>query len=163
MNVVKQKIIVSAIISIACLFIVVQASAEDIEETVKYKAPSMSQTVDFINKISKGTVSVDPGQCIATTKMVKNTKTFEYIIPLKKINPSPDYVTPHLSNVILTVEGYEKKIQRVEENGNVEMKSKVELNTPDKDSAEKLAKAMRYLISLCGGPSCVDCDPFMWQ
>jgi hypothetical protein len=163
MNVVKQKIIVSAIISIACLFIMVQASAEDIEETVKYKAPSMSQTIAFINKMSKGSVSVDPGQCIATTKMVKNTKTFKYIIPLKKINPGPDYVAPRLSKVILTVDGYEKEIQRVEENGNVEMKSKVELNTPDKDSAEKLAKAMRYLISLCGGLPCVDCDPFMWQ
>jgi hypothetical protein len=163
MNVVKQKIIVSAIISIACLFIVVQASAEDIEETVKYKAPSMSQTIAFINKISKGSVSVDPGQCIATTEMVKNTKTFKYIIPLKKINPGPDHIAPRLSKVILTVDGYEKEIQRVEENGNVEMKSKVELNTPDKDSAEKLAKAMRYLISLCGGLPCVDCDPFMWQ
>ncbi len=163
MNVVKQKIIVSAIISIACLFITVQASAEDIEETVKYKAPSMSQTIAFINKMSKGSVSVDPGQCIATTEMVKNTKTFKYIIPLKKINPGPDYVVSRLSKVILTVDGYEKEIQRVEENGNVEMKSKVELNTPDKDSAEKLAKAMRYLISLCGGLPCVDCDPFMWQ
>jgi len=162
-NVVKQKIIVSAIISIACLFIVVQASAEDIKETVKYKAPSMSQVVGFISKLSKGTVSVDPGQCIATTKMVKNTKTFKYIIPLKEINPSPDYVTPHLKNVILTVAGHKKKIQRVEESGKVEMKSKVELNTPDEDSAEKLAKAIRYLISLCGGPTCVDCDPFMWQ
>jgi len=163
MNIVKQRIIESAIISIACLFIVFQASAEDIEETVKYKAPTMGQTVGFINKMTKGTVSVDPGQCIMTTKMVKNTKTFTYIIPLKKINPSPDYVKPHLSKVILTVDGYEKEIKRVEETGDVEMKSKVELYTPDEDSADKLAKAIRYLIGLCGGPSCVDCDPFMWQ
>ena len=95
--------------------------------------------------------------------MVKNTKTFEYIIPLNKINPSPDYVEPRLSNVILTVDRYEKAIKRLEENGNVEMKSKVEISTPDKDSADKLAEAMRYLISLCGGPPCVDCDPFIWQ
>jgi len=163
MNIVKQNIIVAAIISIAGLSVVCQVLAEDIEETVKYKAPTMDQTIDFIGEISRGTVSVDPGQCTATTKMVKNTKTFEYIIPLSKINPSPDYVEPHLNNVILTVDRYEKKIKRVEENGNVEMKSKVELSTPDEDSADKLAKAMRYLISLCGGPPCVDCDPFMWQ
>ena len=163
MNIVKQRILASAIISIACLFIVFQASAEDIEETVKYKAPTMGQTVGFINKMTKNTVSVDPGQCILTTKMEKHTKTFKYIIPLKKINPSPDYVKPHLSNVILTVDGYEKEIKRVEETGDVEMKSKVELYTPDNDSAEKVAKAVRYLISLCGGPSCIDCDPFMWQ
>jgi len=163
MNIAKQNIIVLAIISIAGLFIVFQASAEDIEETVKYKAPTMGQTIDFINKMTRGKVSVDPGQCIVTTKMVKNSATFEYIIPLKKINPSPDYVKPHLDNVILTVEGYEKEIKRVEENGDVEMKSKVELPTPDEDSADKVAKAIRYLISLCGGPSCVDCDPFMWQ
>jgi hypothetical protein len=163
MNIVKPRIIAAAIISVAGLFLAFQAVAEDIEETVKYKAPTMDQTVDFINAISQDTVSVDPGQCTATTKTVKNTKTFEYIIPLSKINPSPDYVKPHLSNVILTVEGYEKEIKRVEENGNVEMKSKVELFTPDEDSADKLAKAMRYLISLCGGPPCIDCDPFMWQ
>ena len=63
--------------------------------------------------------------------MEKHTKTFEYIIPLKKINPSPDYVKPHLTNVILTVEGYEKEIKRVEENGKVEMKDKVTLYTPE--------------------------------
>jgi len=113
--------------------------------------------------MTRDTVSVDPGQCIVTTKMEKNTKTFKYIIPLKKINPGPDYVKPHLSNVILTVEGYEKEIKRVEENGDVEMRSKAELYTPDEDSADKVAKAMRYLIGLCGGPPCVDCDPFMWQ
>ena len=163
MNRLKQKIIVAASISLAGLFMVFQASAEDIEETVKYKAPTVGQVVEFINKMTRDTVSVDPGRCIVTTKMVKNTKTYEYIIPLKKINPSPDYVKPHLDNVILTVEGYEKEIKRVEENGDVEMKSKAELFTPDKDSADKVARAMRYLISICGGPPCVDCDPFMWQ
>ena len=163
MNIAKQKIITAAIISIVCLFLVFQASAEDIEETVKYKAPTMDQAIDFINKMTRDTVSVDPGQCTVTTKMIKNTRTFNYIIPLKKINPSPDYVKPHLNRVILTVEGYEKEIKRVEENGKVEMKSKVELYTPDEDSADKVAKAMRYLIGICGGPPCVDCDPFMWQ
>jgi hypothetical protein len=163
MNILKKRILASTIILFAYLFIMSPVMAEDIEETVKYKAPTMEQTIDFINKISDGTVSVDPGQCIATTKMEKNTKTFNYIIPLKKINPSPDYVESHLNSVILTVDGYEKEIKRVEENGNVEMKSKVELYATDEDSAAKLAKAMRYLISLCGGPPCVDCDPFMWQ
>ena len=59
MLIVKQKIIMAAIISIAGLFIVCQVLAEDIEETVKYKAPTMDQTIDFISKISRGTVSVD--------------------------------------------------------------------------------------------------------
>ncbi len=163
MNMLKQKIVTSGIIWLACLFMVFQASAEDIEETVKYKAPTMDQAIDFINKMTRDTVSVDPGQCTVTTTMEKNSRTFEYIIPLKKINPGPDYVKPHLNKVILTVEGYEKEIKRVEENGDVEMKSKVELYTPDKDSADKVARAIRYLISLCGGPPCVDCDPFMWQ
>jgi archaellum component FlaF (FlaF/FlaG flagellin family) len=152
-----------AIISVACQFMVLQASAEDIEETVKYKAPTMDQAIGFINKMTSGTVNVDPTQCLVTTKMVKNNRTFEYLIPLKKINPSPNYVKPHLNNVILTVEGYEKEIKRVDENGDVEMRSKVELFTRDEDSADKVARAMRYLISLCGGPPCVDCDPFMWQ
>jgi len=163
MNIGKHINTVAAMVSVACLFIVCQALAEDIEETIKYKAPTMEQTIDFISKISRGTVSVDPGQCTATTTMVKNNKKFDYIIPLSEINPSPDYVKPHQTNVTLTVDRYEKKIKRVEENGDVEMKSKVELSTPDKDSADKLAKAMRYLISLCGGPRCVDCDPFTWQ
>jgi len=80
-----------------------------------------------------------------------------------KINPSPDYVEPHLDCVILTVDGYAKEIKRVESNGDIEMKSKTDICTPDSASAEKLARALRYLISICGGPPCSDCDPFMWQ
>lgn len=163
MNTVKQKIIVATIIFFAGFFMTLQTLAEDIEETVKYKAPTMDQTVAFLGRMTNGTVSVDPAECLVTTRMEKNTKSFTYIIPLKKINPSPDYVKAHLDNVILTVDGYAKEIKRVEEDGSEEMKSKVELFTPDKDSAVKVAKAIRYLISLCGGPPCVDCDPFMWQ
>jgi len=33
----------------------------------------------------------------------------------------------------------------------------------DRESAEKVARAMRYLIGLCEGPPCSDCDPFQWQ
>lgn len=43
------------------------------------------------------------------------------------------------------------------------MKDKVDICAPDRESAEKLAGAIRYLITLCGGPQCEACDPDMWQ
>ncbi|MEK6193165.1 MAG: hypothetical protein N2F24_02895 [Deltaproteobacteria bacterium] len=159
----KRGIIVSAIAFIIGLSLVMPVVAEDIEETIKYKAPTMQQTTDFIDKMTMHTFGFDPGQCMVTTKTAKNTVTFTYHIPLKKINPSPDYVMPSLNCVTLTVDGYEKEIKRVESNGDVEMKSKADICAADRESAEKLAKAMRYLIGLCGGPSCEDCDPFQWQ
>jgi len=159
----KRGIIVSAIAFIIGLSLVMPVVAEDIEETIKYKAPTMQQTTDFIDKMTMHTFGFDPGQCMVTTKTAKNTVTFTYHIPLKKINPSPDYVMPSLNCVTLTVDGYEKEIKRVENDGNVEMRSKADICTADRESAEKLAKAIRYLIGLCGGPACQDCDPYQWQ
>lgn len=159
----KRGIILSAISFIIGLSLVMPVVAEDIEKTIKYKAPTMQQTTDFIEKMAIQTFSFDSGQCMVTTKMARNTVTFTYHIPLKKINPSPDYVMPSLNCVTLTVDGYEKEIKRVESNGDVEMKSKADICAADRESAEKLAKAIRYLISICGGPACQDCDPFQWQ
>lgn len=147
----------------ACILVTISASAEDIEETVKYKAPTMEQTLGFIDKLAGGNFGFDQSQCVVTTKKAINSMIFEYHIPLKNINPSPDYVEAHLECVSLTVDGYEKKIERVESNGDIEMKSKADICTPDRGAAEKLAKAIRYLIGLCGGPPCEDCDPNMWQ
>ena len=163
MNTTTRKKTSTAIIFIACLLFMVPAAAEDIEKTIKYKAPTMQQTTDFIEKMTVNSFGFDPGQCMATTKLAQNSVIFTYHIPLKSINPSPEYVKPSLNYVTLTVDGYEKEIKRVESNGDVEMKSKADLYTPDRESAEKVAKAMRYLIGLCGGPSCLDCDPFQWQ
>ena len=163
MTTVKYTTTIGAIILLACLIFAVPATAENIEETIKYKAPTMQQTIEFIEKMTIHTFGFDPGQCMVTTKMAKNTVAFTYHIPLKKINPSPDYVMPSLNCVTLTVDGYEKAIKRVESNGDVEMKSKADICAADRESADKLAKAMRYLIGLCGGPRCEDCDPYQWQ
>ena len=153
----------AVIIFITCLLFSMPGVAEDIEETIKYEAPTIQQTTDFIEKKTLNRFSIDEGQCIGISKMVQTHDVFTYYIPLNKINPSPDYVEASLDCVTLTVDGYEKEIKRVESNGDVEMKSKVDICTPNRESAEKVARAMRYLIGLCGGPSCVDCDPFQWQ
>jgi len=163
MNILKKISMTSMVVLWACLLLALPGLAEDIEETVKYKAPTMEQTLGFIDKLAGGNFAFDQSQCVVTTKMIINQATFEYQIPLKTINPSPDYVEAHLECVALTVDGYEKKIKRIEGNGDVEMKSKADICTPDRESADKLAKAIRYLIGLCGGPPCEDCDPFMWQ
>ncbi len=44
----KRGIIVSAIAFIIGLSLVMPVVAEDIEETITYKAPTMQQTTDFI-------------------------------------------------------------------------------------------------------------------
>ena len=163
MNILKKISMSSMVVLWACLLLALPGVAEDIEETVKYKAPTMQQTLGFIDKLAGGNFGFDQSQCVVTTKRAINSVTFEYQIPLKKINPSPDYVQAHLECVDLTVDGYEKEIKRIESNGDVEMKSKADICTPDSESAEKLAKAIRYLISLCGGPPCQDCDPYAWQ
>jgi len=147
----------------ACILASIPAAAEDIEETIKYKAPTMQQTLGFIDKLAAGNFEFEQSECVVTTWKTINSTTFEYQIPLKKINPGPDYVEAHGDCVVLTVVGYEKEIKRVENNGDVEMKSKGDMCTPDSLSAIKLSRAIRYLISLCGGPPCRDCDPFMWQ
>lgn len=163
MNSLLRTIFRAAISFIMGMILVMPSMAEDIEETIKYKAPTMQQTTDFIEKMTMHTFAFDPGQCMAITKTSEGPDSFTYYIPLKKINPSPDYVEPSVDCVTLTVDGYEKEIKRVEGNGDVEMKSKVDICTGDRESADKVARAIRYLISICGGPPCVDCDPFKWQ
>jgi len=163
METIKHSIALLTVIILACVIFYTPAVAEDIEETIKYKAPTMEQTTAFIDKMTMNPFSFDPGQCMAITEWMENNDTFTYHIPLKKINPSPEYVKPSLNCVTLTVDGYEKEIKRVESNGDVEMKSKADLCAEDRESADKLARAMRYLVGLCGGPSCVDCDPYQWQ
>jgi hypothetical protein len=113
--------------------------------------------------MTTGNVDFEPEQCILITNAVINGITYEYRIPLKEINPSPGYVKPRLSNVVLTVDKHKKKIQRIGRDGKEELKSKVNMWTANEPSAEMLANALRYLISICGGKTCVGCDPFPWQ
>ena len=163
MKCVIRNIIISASISITILFFTIPVGAEDIRETVKYKAPTMEQTISFIQEMTRNRVGFEPEQCILITKIAKNNVTFEYRIPLKSINPSPGYVKPRLSCVTLTVDGYKKEIQRIGNDGKEEWKSKVDVCTANQESAGYLASAIRYLISICGGQTCVGCDPFPWQ
>jgi len=158
-----RNINILAIISITILFFTIPVWAEDVRETVKYKAPTMDQTLGFIQKMTADDVGFEPEQCILITNAVINGITYEYRIPLKEINPSPGYVKPHLSNVVLTVDKYEKKIQRIGRDGKEELKSKVNIWAENEPSAEMLANALRYLISICGGQACVGCEPFPWQ
>jgi len=158
-----RNIFISAIISIASLFFTIPVSAEDVRETAKYKAPNMDQTIGFIQEMTLDNVGFEPEQCILTNKVVINNYTYEYITTLKEINPSPGHVKPRLNCVVLTVDGFKKKIKRIGRDGKEEWKSKVDVCTANKESAEKLANAMRYLISICGGQTCVGCNPFPWE
>ena len=163
MGSVIRNIILLAIISMVSFLFTIPVSAEDIEETAKYKPPTMDQTLDFIQRMTTAVADFEPEECILITSAVKNNVTFEYRTPLKEINPSPGYVKARLTYVDVTVENYKKKIERIGKGGKVEMKSKVTLWTADEASAEKLANAVRYLISICGGKTCVGCNPFPWQ
>jgi hypothetical protein len=113
MNTVYKFIMMPAVFFMACLFFAIPGATEDIEETVKYKAPTIEQTLGFIDKLAAGNFGFDQSQCVVTTRKAINSVIFEYHIPLKKINPSPDYVQPRLECVELTVDGYEKKIKRL--------------------------------------------------
>lgn len=163
MELVIKKIWILATISIVSFSFAISVSAEDIEETAKYKAPTMDQTLDFIQRMTTGTLDFEPEECILITSAVINRATFEYRIPLKEINPSPGHVKQRLTYVDVAVENYKKKIQRIGKDGKEEWKSKVSIWTENEESAKMLANALRYLISLCGGKTCVGCDPFPWQ
>jgi hypothetical protein len=160
MNTTRKTVMMFMAISVAFLLSALPVNAE---YNVKYASPTMQQTVGVIEKLAGGNFRFDQAQCIATTRRTMHTNWFDYHIPLKKVNPSPDYVRTHLECVELYIDGNEKEIKRVEKNGKVEMKDKVDICAPDRESADKLAGAIRYLISLCGGPPCEDCDPYMWQ
>lgn len=158
-----RKIVIIAIISMVSVIFTISVSAEDIEETAKYKPPSLEQTLDFIQRITTGTLDFEEEDCILITSAVINRATFVYRIPLKEIDPSPGYVKQRLTYVDVAVENYKKKILRIEKDGKEEWKSKVSIWTENEDSARMLANALRYLISLCGGKTCVGCDPFPWE
>ncbi len=163
MRSVMRKILILAIIPIVSLIFTISVSAENIEETAKYKAPTMDQTLDFIQRMTTGTLDFEPEECILITSAVINRATFEYRIPLKDINPSPGHVKQRLTYVDVAVENYKKKIQRIGKDGKEDWKSKVSIWTENEQSAKMLANALRYLISLCGGKTCVGCDPFPWE
>jgi hypothetical protein len=163
MGSVIRNIILLAIISIVSFLFTIPVSAEDIEETAKYKAPTMDQTLDFIQRMTTGKVDFEPEECILITTAVKNNVTYEYRIPLKEINPGPGHVKQRLSYVDVTVDNYKKKIQRIGRDGKEQWKSKVSIWTENEQSAKMLANALRYLISICGGKTCVGCDPFPWE
>jgi len=158
-----RKIFILAIISIVSFIFTIPVSAEDIEETVKYKAPTMDQTLGFIQEMTSGTLGFEEGECILITSAVINRATFEYRIPLKEINPSPGSVKQRQTYVDVAVDNYKKKIQRIGKDGKEEWKSKVSIWTENELSAKQVANALRYLISICGGKTCVGCDPFPWQ
>ncbi len=158
-----RKIFILAIISIVSFIFTIPVSAEDIEETVKYKAPTLDQTLGFIQEMTSGTLGFEEGECILITSAVINRATFEYRIPLKEINPSPGSVKQRLTYVDVAVDNYKNKIQRIGKDGKEEWKSKVSIWTENELSAKQVANALRYLISICGGKTCVDCDPFPWQ
>ena len=160
---VMGKILIMLIIPIVSLIFTISVSAESIEETAKYEAPTLDQTLDFIQRMTSGTLDFEPGECMLITSAVINRTTFEYRIPLKEINPSPGYVKQRLTYVDVSVENYKKKIQRIGKDGKEEWKSKVSIWTENESSAKQVANALRYLISLCGGKTCVGCDPFPWQ
>jgi hypothetical protein len=158
-----RKIFILAIISIVSFIFTIPVSAEDIEETVKYKAPTMDQTLGFIQEMTSGTLGFEEGECILITSAVINRATFEYRIPLKEINPSPGSVKQRLTYVDVAVDNYKNKIQRIGKDGKEEWKSKVSIWTENELSAKQVANALRYLINICGGKTCVGCDPFPWQ
>ena len=158
-----KKLLIGAIITLVSLFFTISVSAEDLEETVNYKPPTLDQTLDFIQEKTSGTLDFEEDECILITSAVINRTTFEYRIPLKEDNPSPGSVKQRLTYVDVAVDNYKKKIQRIGKGGKEEWKSKVSIWTEDEESAKQVANAVRYLISLCGGKTCVGCDPFPWQ
>ena len=163
MESVIRNIIILAIISTMSILFTFPVSAEDIEETAKYKAPTLDQTLDFIQRMTSGTLDYEPEECMLITSTVINRANFEYRIPLKEINPSQGYVKQRLTYVDVSVENYKKKIQRIGKDGKEDWKSKVSIWTENESSAKQVANALRYLISLCGGKTCVGCDPFPWH
>jgi len=158
-----RKILIGIIITVMSLFLTISVSSEDLEETVNYQPPTLDQTLDFIQKKTSGTLDFEEDECILITNAVINRAAFEYRIPLKEINPSPGSVKQRLTYVDVAVDNYKKKIQRIGKDGKEEWKSKVSIWTENEESAKQVANALRYLISLCGGKTCVGCDPFPWQ
>ena len=159
----KRALIMTLIILISAIFTSNSTLAEDLDETVKYKPPTMDQTVDYISSIMTSFVGFDSGECILTSHMIKNRTTFVYHTPLKEMDPSPSFVSTRLSCVTLTAPRNQKIIMRIGKDNKEDMKNKVDVCTQNRESAEHLATALRYLIGLCSGNACVNCPPFPWQ
>lgn len=159
----KRKLIITSIILFLAGIVSIPVSAEDLEETVKYKPPTMDQTVEYIAGIMLDFAEFEPGECMLTTKKVRNNVAFTYLIPVKELDPSPSNVKTRLTCVDLTVPGNKNKIIRIGRDNKEELRNKVDVCTDNRENAEYLATAMRYLIEICGGHACVDCPPFPWQ
>lgn len=159
----KRKLIVTSIILLWAVVLNIPAAAEDLEETVKYKPPTMAQTVDFIAGIMLDFVDFEPGECMLTTRKFINNTIFTYRTPVRKLDPSPAYVKTRLNCVDVAVPGNKNIIIRTGRDNKEEMKNKVNVCADNRESAGHLATAMRYLIDICGGDACVDCPPFPWQ
>ena len=159
----KKKVLLTTIILFLAIIVSIPVSAEDIEETVKYKPPTMDQTVDYLAGIMLDFGDFDSGECLLTTRKVKNNVVFTYHIPLKELDPSPKYIKTRLNCVDVIVPGQKKKIVRIGKNNKEDLRNKIDVCADNRESAEYLTTAMRYLIGICEGDACVDCPPFPWQ
>lgn len=159
----KRILILSAVVCFLIIIMSIPAVADDLEETVKYKPPTMDQTVDYIAGIMTSFVGFDSGECMLTTRMIKNRTTFEYHTPLKEMDPSPSFVSTRLSCVTMTVPRNQNVILRIGKDNKEDMKNKVDVCTQNRENAEHLATALRYLIGLCSGNACANCPPFPWE
>ena len=159
----KRKLIMTSTILCLAIIISIPAWAEDLEETVQYKPPTMDQTVDFIAGMSSDFIDFEPGECMLTTRMIRNNVAFEYRTPLKELDPSPGYVKSRLTCADVSVPGSNKKIVRIGKDNKEDLRNKVSVCTENRESAEHLTTALRYLIGLCSGLPCADCPPFPWQ
>jgi len=159
----KNKLLISSIFLYIVAAVSIPASAEDIKKTVKYKPPTMDQTVGFIQGIMTNFGGFEPGDCTLTSTAVINSVAYEYNIPLRELDPSFQYVKTRLSCVTLSVPGNKKIITRTGRDNKEAMKQKVDICTENQESAKKLATAMRYLISICSGKDCTDCPAFPWE
>lgn len=59
MNTMKRSFVMALATFVVCLLLVIPAAAENIEETVKYKASTMQQTIGFIDKLTGGNFGFD--------------------------------------------------------------------------------------------------------
>ena len=159
----KTKSIITSIILSFAMMIANPAWADDLEETVKYKPPTMDQTVGYIQSIMPGFADFDSAECMLTARMIKNRTTFDYHIPLKELDPSPGYVKTRLTCVDLAVPGNKRVIVRVGKDQKEDLRHKVDTCTDNRENAEHLATALRYLIGLCANKPCSNCPPFPWE
>lgn len=78
----------TTIILFLTIIVSIPVSAEDIEETVKYKAPTMDQTVDYIAGIMLDFGDFDSGECLLTTRKVKTISCLPTTYPSRNSIPA---------------------------------------------------------------------------